>query len=499
MAKECIQKGFEYLVISDHSKTAVYANGLTEERIREQHRYIDELNTKLAPFKIFKSIESDILNDGSLDYPDDVLATFDLVIASVHSNLKMSEEKAMARLIKAITSQRRRLHRAAALYLEKTENYALLAHHWRVAGERIRWLVCLEKAGDEAVARGVNHEAVSFFDQALKLDERAGDDDLRRAHWHGQLGDAWYGLGKLGKSRYHLDEALRLLGKPLPRSHLGWALRGLYEIAVQCVLLIVGRRLLRSSPDAEPRVRDASRLMNIVSEQFYFAVDIQKMVVCLLSTINLAERTGAPETASPAYGTLGYVAGIGRLHALSRLYFHRGQRGRDARSYVNTAVGLALYHLAFGRWTACLAALEDGRARAEAVGDMFGVGLCLNVLGDARHLMGALQQATSTYEELVANALARLNTQHEVWGLSGCAETLFTQGRIGEANERLRECAAVMPLIADSDRLSAFRHEGVKAAIRMRLDDAAGAAASLDEALRLYRADPTPCTRHIGL
>ena len=104
MAKESIRKGYKYLVISDHSKSAAYANGLSEERIREQHRYIDELNQKLAPFKIFKSIESDILNDGSLDYSDDVLQTFDLVIASVHSNLKMTEEKAMARLIKAINN-----------------------------------------------------------------------------------------------------------------------------------------------------------------------------------------------------------------------------------------------------------------------------------------------------------------------------------------------------------------------------------------------------------
>lgn len=102
MAKELIKKGFEYLVISDHSKAAAYANGLSEERIREQHRYIDELNNKLAPFKIFKSIECDILNDGSLDYSNDILATFDLVIASVHSNLKMNEEKAMIRVLKAI-------------------------------------------------------------------------------------------------------------------------------------------------------------------------------------------------------------------------------------------------------------------------------------------------------------------------------------------------------------------------------------------------------------
>ena len=104
MASACIEKGYEYLVISDHSKSAFYANGLNEERIQAQHQYIDELNTRFSPFKIFKSIECDILNDGSLDYAADILSTFDLVIASVHSNLKMSEEKAMARLLAAIAN-----------------------------------------------------------------------------------------------------------------------------------------------------------------------------------------------------------------------------------------------------------------------------------------------------------------------------------------------------------------------------------------------------------
>ena len=102
LASACINSGKEYLVISDHSKAASYANGLAEERVKAQHGLIDSLNKKLAPFKIFKSIESDILNDGELDYSDSILSTFDLVIASVHSNLKMSEEKAMSRLLKAI-------------------------------------------------------------------------------------------------------------------------------------------------------------------------------------------------------------------------------------------------------------------------------------------------------------------------------------------------------------------------------------------------------------
>ena len=92
----------EYLGMCDHSKSAFYANGLNEQRIYAQHQEINALNVKLAPFKIFKGIESDILNDGSLDYSDDILKTFDFVVASVHSNLRMDEEKATARLIRAI-------------------------------------------------------------------------------------------------------------------------------------------------------------------------------------------------------------------------------------------------------------------------------------------------------------------------------------------------------------------------------------------------------------
>ncbi len=102
MVEAAIESGYEYLVISDHSKSAYYAKGLVEERIAAQHELINSLNERYKPFKIFKSIESDILSDGNLDYSDSILSTFDLVIASVHSNLKMTREKAMRRLITAI-------------------------------------------------------------------------------------------------------------------------------------------------------------------------------------------------------------------------------------------------------------------------------------------------------------------------------------------------------------------------------------------------------------
>lgn len=104
MAEAARDRGYDYLVMSDHSQSAFYAGGLKEDRVRAQWAEIDALNEELAPFRIYKSIESDVLADGSLDYPDELLAGFDLVIASVHSYLNMDEAKATERLLKAVAN-----------------------------------------------------------------------------------------------------------------------------------------------------------------------------------------------------------------------------------------------------------------------------------------------------------------------------------------------------------------------------------------------------------
>ncbi len=104
MCKEAQTLGYEYIGITDHSKSAFYANGLSIDRLIQQIEEIDQLNDQFKDFKILKGIESDILNDGSLDYPDEVLSQLDFVIASIHSNLKMDEAKATQRLINAIES-----------------------------------------------------------------------------------------------------------------------------------------------------------------------------------------------------------------------------------------------------------------------------------------------------------------------------------------------------------------------------------------------------------
>lgn len=104
MALESKRLGYSYFAICDHSKTAVYANGLSEDRVLAQHREIDELNSRDLGIKILKGIESDILNDGSLDYDEEILKKFDLVVASVHSNFTMSKSDMTDRVIRAVMS-----------------------------------------------------------------------------------------------------------------------------------------------------------------------------------------------------------------------------------------------------------------------------------------------------------------------------------------------------------------------------------------------------------
>ena len=104
MADACIERGYEYLTVTDHSKTAAYAGGLSVEEVKKQWGEIDKLNEEYADknFRIIKGIESDILSDGSLDYPDEILEGFEIVIASVHSGLEMEFDKMMARFEAAI-------------------------------------------------------------------------------------------------------------------------------------------------------------------------------------------------------------------------------------------------------------------------------------------------------------------------------------------------------------------------------------------------------------
>lgn len=105
MAKGAIKRGWSYWGVADHSQTAAYAGGMDIAKIKAQHKEIDELNRHVKNFRIFKGTECDILPDGSLDYPDSVLARFEYVVAAIHSKLNMTEQEATRRLVKALKNK----------------------------------------------------------------------------------------------------------------------------------------------------------------------------------------------------------------------------------------------------------------------------------------------------------------------------------------------------------------------------------------------------------
>lgn len=104
MAEACLAEGYEYVGITDHSRAAAYAGGLSPDDARRQWAEIDEVNRSLRGIRVLKGIESDILVDGMLDYPDDVLAGFDFIIGSVHSRFNLSEAEMTDRVCRAMAS-----------------------------------------------------------------------------------------------------------------------------------------------------------------------------------------------------------------------------------------------------------------------------------------------------------------------------------------------------------------------------------------------------------
>ncbi len=202
MAEACIARGFSYLGITDHSKTAAYAGGLTEEDLRRQHKEIDRLNEEYAGrIRILKGTECDILRDGSLDYADDVLATLDFVVASIHSLFNLSEEEQTRRMLRAISNP----------YVD------IIGHPTgRILLSREGYSLDIDAVIDAAAAHGVCIE-VNASPLRLDLDwrylHRARDKGIKipidpDAHTIDGLDEMRYGIGIARKGWLRADDVL---------------------------------------------------------------------------------------------------------------------------------------------------------------------------------------------------------------------------------------------------------------------------------------------------
>jgi DNA polymerase (family 10) len=139
------ERGFEYVGISDHSQAAYYAGGLNDARLRQQHAEISRLEPEMKPMRVFRGTEADILNDGAMDYGDKILSRFDFVIASVHSNFKMSKEEMTNRILRALDDPH-------VTFIGHLTGRKLLARE----GYSVEYDRIFEKAGERGVMIEIN-------------------------------------------------------------------------------------------------------------------------------------------------------------------------------------------------------------------------------------------------------------------------------------------------------------------------------------------------------
>lgn len=205
MTEACMARGYSYLGITDHSKAAGYANGLHEDDLRRQGEEIDRLNEEFAGrFRILKGTECDILRDGSLDYSDDVLASLDFVVASIHSNFNLLPEEQTQRMLRAIANPYVDIigHPTGRILLGR-------------AGYSLDMDAVIEAAAVYGTCIEINANP-SRLDMDWRLLRKARDKDIKipvnlDAHALAGIDDMRYGIGSARKGWLRVSDVLNTL------------------------------------------------------------------------------------------------------------------------------------------------------------------------------------------------------------------------------------------------------------------------------------------------
>jgi DNA polymerase (family 10) len=205
LVEACIARGYQYLGITDHSKVAAYAGGLTEESLRRQRDEIDRLNEEYAGrLYILRGTECDILKDGTLDYADEVLAELDFVVASIHSNFNLSPEEQTQRMLRAIANP----------------HVDIIGHPTgRILLGRVGYTLDMEAVIDAAIEHGVCIEInahPSRLDMDWRLVKRARDKGMKipidpDAHILAGLDVIRYGIGIARKGWLSASDVLNAM------------------------------------------------------------------------------------------------------------------------------------------------------------------------------------------------------------------------------------------------------------------------------------------------
>ena len=403
-------------------------------------------------------------------------------------------------------AQRRELHREVAEWIERREGgdlapyYPLLAYHWGRAEVAAKTIDYLELAGEQALRQSACQEAVRFFTEALRLDAAGepANGRSRRARWERQLGEAHLGLGHLAESREHLQQALSLLGRPVPTGRTGLLASLAGQVLLQTLHRAWPARFVGHS-HLNANDLEVARADGLLGEVFYLASDFLPLVHGLVRALNRTEAARPSPELAWAYANASVAATSVPLRSLAETYRTRAvATGRNVAD--PSALGWALFISGFcdfgaGRWARAQASLEEATEMYERLGDWRRRDEILKLRALLCMHRGDLARAIQLEAECYASALRRGDMSTQACALQTQIQRALAVGQLDEARDLAEDAAALADKTAD--HLARFWTHGLLAVVRLRRGELVLALEAADAAARLIEGKPSmgPWTR----
>ncbi len=358
---------------------------------------------------ILKALDPSVLLDVWL------VACADAAVLEVYEGRwRFEHDKVRDGLLADLTPvERRTLHRRVAeaiesVYSDPAEHAAELANHWREAGDNSLERHYTLIAGEQALTRGANQDAIRFYERALALSDRtipAQQADIER-----RIGEAFYGLGRHQESRKRLERALALNGRPMPTTPTRTTLGLLGQVALQTLHRFwPGRYLNRLSPEQRESVWEECRIHLQLQPDYGFNNEVLAYSYSNFYSLNQAESAGPSPELTRLYGLATYGVGVFGIHRLAGLYSRLAQDTarhiKDESAVALTYESLGAYALGIGNWEKGANFFKESARLSEKVGNRRTWGEVTMFRATLETLRGNFAEANALMPQIVSASI----------------------------------------------------------------------------------------------
>jgi hypothetical protein len=394
-------------------------------------------------------------------------------------------------------SQRKQLHRAVAEYYEQryaedlSPYYPVLAYHWVRAEVRARAVHYLNLAGEQALQNQANREAAGFFDEACTLAQEDTESwgALDHARWERLIGVAYLGMGDLGAAKEKFHSALEWLGRPVPASSWGMALRLLGQLFVQVRHRLSPPKPARTGALALRRYQEIALNYDGLAEVHYFDTETLPILNTTLSLLNYGEKAGT--TIELARGLMGisYVLWLAKSRTIAASYRERLkailQQLDHAPTIAHGHIVTSLSGIGEGLWSLMTSRVNEARQYAVNYGDQKKLVESSIILEQLHYYHGEFEKAYNYADAIETGVTRSGNSLHLAWVYSAKAENALRLGRPLETLELARKAYDLY--LHNNDYISEIANMGLLSLASARLNqpgEAAQWAQRVDQRLR---------------